>query len=297
MFLKYLKAINILTNQTFKYVAGTCLCHQNITGKRCTEVEPGYFVGFFTLLKFEAEYAEGNGIQTSYLEGFGGIFTGRGYSKLSHHQWVAFAVKLSVTFPFHAVLRYTSPQSSNASIQLHITASRTSNCTAFNTTHFLNPLAKGSGLAWKIQSPIGICKNQEFIFNVTFIGEGHNSTVEVDSLLLIPDITRVRTYQIAQQSPNTLGYTLSTMEACAANSTTLTGSLNSLDICENVSFSVMAEAFTGALGKYTRFLFYKNNFIRTRLKFAQKLRTSITKTSPVSQVINNTLSKYCSNDN
>lgn len=211
----------------------------------------GYFVGFFTLLKYEAEYAVGNGIQTSYIDGFDSIFTGRGYSKLSSHQWVAFHVKIPVTLLFHVVLRYTVQHSSSGIIEVHVMADGRENCTSANTTYTLNPVTKGSGQAWKIQTAMEICKEQEYTFNVTYFSENSNSTVELDSLILLPQVTQVRAYRMAQKQPNNLGYTASVIEECVTNYTTVTGAQSSLEICKNISFSVMAEVFSGALGKQT----------------------------------------------
>ena len=232
------------------HCSGTCLCRRYITGNQCTEVDQGYFVGFLTLLKYEAEYTIGSGVQTSYIDGFESFFTGRGYSKLSSNQWVAFHVKIPATVLFHVVLRYTKLHTSIGSIQIHTTAARTENCTAVNTTHVLNPVTNGKGLAWRIKNTTMMCKDQDYTFNVTYFSENSNSTVELDSIVLIPDVTQTRSYTKSQQQPNKTGYYVNTIEECATNYTTVMGAQSSLVICQNISFSVMAQVFSGALGKH-----------------------------------------------
>ena len=236
------------------FVLGTCLCRNHIEGRRCTEVSPGFFVASFDYLKYEAEDAMGNYVPTSYFTGVNQEFTGRGYGKIGQHQFISFTVnnERSTDFTFYSyiVIRYTSRKEANVTLRLSVASCNSSDCHEIKNLT-ISHLPPGVGVAWVSPEPVLFHKGVVYHLNLTFVvGMYSNSTIEIDSLILLPNATDVRVYEMAQSGGSVHGMSLSQITDCWSNSTTIAGLLNSPDICKNVTFSVMAEVFDGAIGKY-----------------------------------------------
>lgn len=237
-------------NTTFSCL-GTCLCRSHIQGKRCTEVSKGFYVASFYHLKYEAEDAMGSYEATSYFTGVDQVFTGRGYGKIGFSQFISFTVNLSTNFSdYYVVIRYTSIKDANITLRLSISSCNASAC--HTTNNFtISQLPHGAGLAWRSKEAVSFLSSQEYHLNLTYVsGMYPNSTIEIDSLGLFPNVTEVRIYEIAQDDGSVHGMTLQQIKDCWNNSDTIAGSQNSSDICRNVTFSTMAEVFDGAIGKY-----------------------------------------------
>lgn len=234
---------------------GTCLCRSHIQGKRCTEVSKGFYVASFYHLKYEAEDAIGSYEATSYFTGVDQVFTGRGYGKIGFNQFIVFTVNLSTSFSdYYVVLRYTSNEDANITLSLSIISCNASACHTRNNLT-ISQLPHGAGLAWRSQEAISFLRGQEYHLNLTYVsGMYANSTIEIDSLGLLPDVRDVRIYEVAQDDGSVHDMTLQQINGCWINSTTILGSQNSPDICRNVTFSTMAEVFDGAIRKYYFYL-------------------------------------------
>lgn len=229
---------------------GTCLCRSHIQGERCTEVSKMYYVASFYHLKYEAEDAMGSYVTTSYITGVDQVFTGRGYGKIGLSQFISFTVNSTTSFSdFYIVIRYTSVEDANVTLKLTINSCNGSDCHATNN-FTISRLPHGAGLAWRSQEAVSFLRGRVYHLNLTYIsGMYPNSTIEIDSLILLPNVRDVRIYEIAQDTGSVHGMAFQQIEDCWNNSTTIAGSQDSSDICRNVTFSAMAEVFDGAIGK------------------------------------------------
>ena len=205
----------------------------------------------------------GNYVPTSYFTGVNQEFTGRGYGRIKQHQFISFTVNnegsTDFTFYSYIVIRYTSAKEANVTLGLSIASCNSSDCRETQNLT-ISHLPSGVGAAWVLPEPVLFHKGLVYHLNLTFVlGMYSNSTIEIDSLILLPNVTDVRIYEMAQSVGSVHGMTLSQIEDCWSNSTTIAGLLNSPDICKNVTFSVMAEVFDGAIGKNMLYLEFRKN--------------------------------------
>lgn len=230
---------------------GTCLCRNHIEGKRCMEATPGFFVPSLDYLKYEAEDASGNYTPTSYFTGVNQYFTGRGYAKIEQNQHITFLFNNNRSFSFsfssYIVLRYSKLKEDNETLRLTVSSCNSSQCHEIRDIT-ISLLLTGYGLAWKSEEPVYFQRGRVYNFMLAFIeGSYANSSVEIDSLILLPDISHTSVYVTAQSLGEVHGMTFNQIEACWNTSTTIPGLSNNPNICDNVTFSVMAEVFDGAL--------------------------------------------------
>ena len=232
------------------FISGTCLCRSHIEGDRCTEVPTGFYFASFSHLKYEAEYAyAGDFLPTSYIIGENPYFTGRGYGKIGVNQFITFHVNASVNFKFNVVLRYTKTEATEETLQLDIIACSAGNCST-DASFNVSELDMGKAQAVQLDKTVTIVAGQEYFFNLTFVsGDEINSSVEIDSLVLLPEVQDSRVYKKAVELGQAHNFTADTIKECLKNWTALQDSQHSLPICRNITFSVMAEVFDGALGK------------------------------------------------
>ena len=196
----------------------------------------------------------GTFISTSYFTGVNQEFTGRGYAEIGQNQFISFTVNPErSTSLSHIVIRYTSTKEANITLRLSVTSCNSSYC--HETNNFtISHLSRGAGLAWVSPEAVSFHQGLVYHLNLTSVsGMYSNSTIEIDSLILLPNVKSVRIYNIAQDAASVHGMSLGQIEDCWSNSTTITGLQNSPDICSNVTFSVMAEVFDGAIGKFFPF--------------------------------------------
>lgn len=200
----------------------------------------------------------GDYTSTAYFTGVNQQFTGRGYAKIEQNQFIAFSFdnnrSSSVGFSGYIVIRYKKLKEDNVTLRLVVHSCNSSFCHVTEDLSF-SLLSSGFGLAWISSEPISFHRGQVYHLNLTFIGGWYvNSSVEIDSLILLPDIRDTRINNVtAQQRGAVHGMTSVDIEDCWKNSTSLSGLLNSQSVCMNVTFSVMSEVFDGALRKYCYF--------------------------------------------
>ena len=210
----------------------------------------GFYVASFYHLKYEAEDAIGNYAATSYFTGVDQVLTGRGYGKIGSNQFISFTVNPNTSFSdFYIVIRYTSTEEANITLLLSISSCNGSDC--HETNNFtISHLPHGAGLAWRSQEAVSFLRGQVYHLNLTYVsGMYSNTTIEIDSLILLPNVRDVRIYKVAQMYGSVHGMALQQIDDCWKNSTTISRSKHSPDICRNVTFSAMAEVFDGAIGK------------------------------------------------
>lgn len=151
------------------------------------------------------------------------------------------------------MVRYTSTKEDNVTLRFSVSSCNSSDC--HETRNFtISHLHLGVGLAWVSKEPVHFQKELVYHLNLTFIsGVYFNSSIEIDSLILLPNVRDVRIFKVAQSAGSVHGMTLNQIEDCWSNSTSVAGLLSSADVCNNITFSVMAEVFDGAVGKFHLF--------------------------------------------
>ena len=197
----------------------------------------------------------GDYTSTTYFTGVNQQFTGRGYAKIEQNQFIAFSFdnnrSSSVTFSGYIVIRYRKLKEDNITLGLVVRSCNSSFCHVTEDLSF-SLLSSGVGLAWISPELSSFHRGRVYLLNLTFIGGWYaNSSVEIDSLVLLPDIRDTRINNVtAQQRAAVHGMTSVDIEECWKNSSSLSGLSYSRNVCMNVTFSVMAEVFDGALRKY-----------------------------------------------
>lgn len=239
----------MILTEMFSIFPGTCECRKNIQGTRCTVVPPGYYTGSLTHFKIEAEQSEGSYRYTANTIDLNKYFTGTGYAAITGNQFVIFNFTSNATFRGYAILRYTSASDSIGDMQMKVVGKSSDGCPAISDTYFLRGLQKGNGTAWNSTRVIHICKGQEYSFNVSFIMADMGSSIQLDSLILLPLITETLIYKIASNEGQAHEIKADTILSCWKNATTLASTDQSLPVCEKVTFSAMAEVLDGALRK------------------------------------------------
>lgn len=212
------------------------MCRHGIEGKKCSEVTENRFFPSYKYFLYEAEFHPGNYSVTSNITEYGKYFTGRGYAELKNNQHIKFEILVEIKSNFTLVLRY-----SEAFGRLHIwvKGNLTSlECPEVNrnfSTHRLQANARGA--SWASPDRITLCPGTNYTIYI-YTGDT-NASVKVDSLMLVPELTKLRSYK----------YMSSLVISCQANYTTIKGSTISKSGCKNVTFSTMVELFNGSLGK------------------------------------------------
>lgn len=195
----------------------------------------------------------GNYEATSNFTGVDQEFTGRGYGKIGFNQFISFNVNLSTSFrDFYIVIRYTHTEKANLSLLLSISSCNEKNCSESNNFS-ISDVPYGVGLAWISEEAMSFVRGQVYHLNLSYAsGMYQNTSIEIDSLILLPNVRDVRIYEIANRYGSVHGMALQQIENCWNKSTTISGSQSGFDtaVCQNVTFSAMAEVFDGAIGKW-----------------------------------------------
>ena len=197
---------------------------------------------------YEAEFANAGSFHAvSYFTGLGQHFTGRGYGQLSANQFITFYVEPSVNFTFSVALRYTEIETTQIALRLEVISCIAVNC-SMEKNLSVSDLDLGKGLALQFNDTVSLVTGRRYLFNLTFIGGQANSSVEIDSLVLLPVVQDTRAYrrQALSKGDDVTG---GQIEDCLKKQTAVRGFDVSDPVCRSITFSVMAEVFDGALGE------------------------------------------------
>jgi hypothetical protein len=250
--LKASSGLNKSLTSSLIHFLGNCECRKNIQGGRCTVVPPGYYTGSLTHFTVEAEQAKGTYHYTANTIDLNKYFTGTGYGKITGQQFINFQIKSNMSFDSYILLRYTAVSNNIDDLEMKVVGDRSVGCPAVSLTYLIKGLQKGNGRDWMSSNLLSVCKGQEYNFNVSFVTKViMNSSVEFDSLILLPDIKNTTMYKIAKAEGSAHGIDANTIISCWNNWTTLVSANQSLPICNNITFSAMAQVLDGALRKLT----------------------------------------------
>ena len=208
-------------------------------GERCSKVADDRFFPAYDHLLYEAEYQPGDYSVTSNKSEYNKYFTGRGYAELQNDQYIEFRITVQVKNNFTLVLRYSEAL---GSLGVWVRANMTgSDCPAVDRNISLDHLqADAHDASWESPDRVPLCPGNDYTIRVHGVGvTASNFSIKVDSLLLLPELTKLRSYS----------YMAPSVDACQGNFTTIKGRTASALQCENVTFSTMVEFFNGSLGK------------------------------------------------
>ena len=200
------------------------MCRPGIENENCSSVTTGRFFPKYDYFLYEAEYQPGNYNATSNISKYDIYFTGRGYAEITHEQHIRFEISVEVKNNFSVVLRYSGAAES---LEISLRGNETLECpevdTNFRTDNVTSFL---------------LCPGVNYTIQVD--GGSTDTSIKVDSLLLIPNLKQLRSYTTK---------TSSIIEGCLSNATTIQGSKESASICKEATFSTMVELFNGSLRK------------------------------------------------
>lgn len=217
---------------------GKCLCRYGVTNERCSQVSEGRFFPKYDFFLYEAEQQSGLYNLSSNITHYNQYFTGRGYASIQADEFIRFHVKVPVRNNFTIAVRYSD---ATGGINIIIQGNKTLKCPGVERNISVHGLKFGTlGASWVSTNKIMLCHDVNYTI---FLNSESNTSIKIDSLLLMPDLTQLRSYRMSQNNS-------SLIDICQRNSTTITGSLNSLSKCKNVTFSTMIELLNGSLRKY-----------------------------------------------
>ena len=198
---------------------------------------------------YEAEYQPGNYNITSNISEYNKYFTGRGYAEIKNEQYIKFEISVQVRNNFSVTLRYSI--NAVGEFGISIRGNTTLECPDINQDipiDRLQPYARGE--LWESGEIILLCPGINYTIRV--YSRNSNTSIKVDSLLLIPDLTQLDSYNTtvpkairASSSPTP------SEDECLSNFTTLQRSNQAPSGCRNVTFSTMVELFNGSLGEWS----------------------------------------------
>ena len=196
------------------------MCRPGIQNENCSSVIAGRFFPKYTYFLYEAEYQPGNYTITSNASEYDVYFTGRGYAEIKNDQYIKFQISVEVKSNFSVVLRYSD---GIGSLEISLQGNETSDCPEVDTNFRTDN-----------SSPVLLCPGVSYTIQVD--NGNTNTSVKVDSLLLLPNLTLLRSYSNKTSS-------------CLSNATTIQTSKASANNCKKDTFSTMVELFNGSLGK------------------------------------------------
>ena len=176
-----------------------CHCRQGVESQFCTSAISGTFYPAVDYLLFEAESSVGNYATLTPANGYGSVYTGRGYAQLSSGQYVHFnslnvQSKLSVLcsreihlpWPVHSQhLRIRNLKIQGPTL--------VKNC----TVHLVD-LEMGSGQALTFPGLLPLLKGIDYNFTITYISSSSSDCkVQVDSIVLIPYVNGTRVFTMS----------------------------------------------------------------------------------------------------
>jgi hypothetical protein len=215
------------------------LCRHGIQNARCSNVTQDRFFPKYDYFLYEAEYQHGNYNTTSNITEYNKYFTGRGYAHISNTQFIEFKITVQFASNFDLVLRYSDGV---GNLRVLVQGNGTLRCPGVKRTITADHLNNTRTATWEYKETIPLCPGINYTINVT--GKDSNTSVKVDSLLLVPKLTQLFSYEKYIESRRN-----DTIERCRKEFTTISGSNSAAAECKSVTFSTMVELFNGSIGK------------------------------------------------
>ena len=227
-----------------------CHCRQGVESQFCTSAISGTFYPAVDYLLFEAESSVGNYATLTPANGYGSVYTGRGYAQLSSGQYVHFnSLNVKVSYQYFVVVRYTFPGQCTANtseLELKIQGpTLVKNC----TVHLVD-LEMGSGQALTFPGLLPLLKGIDYNFTITYISSSSSDCkVQVDSIVLIPYVNGTRVFTMSSMVIQ------STLQGCVNSRIALSRVGTEQANCSSLVFSTSTEIYNGTLGKFSFFFF------------------------------------------
>lgn len=222
---------------SFWFFAGKCLCRKGVRGEACSNVTDNRFFPKLDYLLYEAEYQSGNYSLTSDLGAYDKYFTGRGYARITRKQYIDFTILVDVDSNYSLVLRYSNAL---GNVVVHVRGGNSSSCSAINRNiSTSNLLPRGQGMSWRSHERFMLCSNNTYAIRLQGNDPAENFSIDIDSLVLVPQLTELRAYKNMSKLVDT----------CQTNFSTIQGGYASLSACRSITFSTMIELYNGSLGK------------------------------------------------
>ncbi|XP_019643140.1 PREDICTED: laminin subunit gamma-1-like [Branchiostoma belcheri] len=255
---------------------GQCDCRPNLQGLCCNQTQDGYYVPGLDFLLFEAEEnTETNCsvVTTELPETL--PFTGRGFVSCTGNAVVTFNVEVEQNWFYTLAVRHTVDNNTtlpaayvevftvgsaevngssvgNDSIQMNSSTPTSLTVDGNSTEQVFSLCPYESGLAYtqnitltagvgqvSLTDPVQLDRRCRYQVSVHLDGAG--APVVVDSLLLIPDVTKSVVYELADNS------TKEEYEDCVRSAAPLpTGDTASTEQCQQMVFSLSAQMYDGA---------------------------------------------------
>ena len=201
---------------------------------------------------YEAEYQPGNYTLTSNVSEYDIYFTGRGYAEIKDKQYIKFEISVEVKGNFSMVLRYSIGL---GTLEISLQGNQTLECPEvhrnFATGSLQNDTHAASWNSLESYERVLLCPGVNYTIQVD-VGDPSTS-VKVDSLLLVPDLAKLDSYNTSS-NPKTTRRSRNaqrqiTAKYCLSKVNTIEEIDSSASDCKDVTFSTMVELFNGSLGK------------------------------------------------
>ena len=236
-------------------VTGQCTCRPGLTGRDCSQTQPGSFLPPLDYNRYEAELTKGLTV-LSLVDGVGTMFTHTGFTAAQSNDTLMFS---QVTVPdsrrYQVVIRYTYTGNSSWSFAqlrvmpaLVVGTGDAPNCSELISSVMIDlpDLVTGKGVALVVPSSLCLRELQNYNFELILgtSGSGSDSVILIDSLVVMPVVDE---FAVFKGDPALLSTYMNA--SCVQARYTVQGGLNESDTCRSIGMSIAAELYSGSLSK------------------------------------------------
>jgi len=219
---------------------GNCFCRQNIIGRMCNAPVTGYFVPNFDFLTTEVESISS---AISDINGYGRTYTGFGYARLSGNNQMTAYFTPQFTSRYTLVIRYKQERSQAIELNADFHYNNNSVSVLFKSVNFTLPATAVSvSSSYHHPTVTELLGNGNYSVTLSFANASvANLSVDIDSIVLLWDITPTRYYQSANETIKNV------TRACWERRQGVVMNSAESDACKKIAFSVNSELFNGSL--------------------------------------------------
>lgn len=252
---------------------GDCVCRPNVGNRgdrnTCDDPDPGFFCVSIDHIMFEAEFT--GGVFYGDADSEGQNYTGLGYAQLSNGEAAAIPAEVPFSGQYRVVIRYSTADNSSVSIlrySLHLLScaelaamndSTGMPCTDAipqealpNTCSPLNSSETVELFTVPARNATAVTTNQfhclvvgkQYRLTVTPLLEGEMGSLLLDSVVLIPDVAGLKTFQSMNE---TLKLFLD--NKCIEAKEALSTANEEGDVCGPLKCSATFEIYNGSVGE------------------------------------------------